>query len=361
MRYFKWQLVVSFITCVLMLMAVAVSRDGRIWGIEVNQIKVLEEEEEQSPERVLNDGTVVISTKSLAADLIGYGGPIPLEIYIRDGRIVDIKALRNAETPSYMMDVKRSQVFTAWIGLTPDEALQKKVDAVSGATYTSLAVIGAVKRGLQYAQSIDVEDVPSYTILFTAKFICGLIVVLMAAILPLFVRSSRYRLIQMLLNIVILGFWCGTFISYLLMVNYVSNGVRFWSSILPLLMLVVIFVYPLFGRSNHYCNWICPLGALQEVAGKCVKTKLHLSQSMNRYLTIFREILWAVLMLSIWVCTFFSWMDYELFSAFMVKQASWGVLAVALLFILLSFVVNRPYCRFVCPTGSLFKIYQNQK
>ena len=115
---------------------------------------------------------------------------------------------------------------------------------MSGATYTSVAVIGAVKRGLQYAQSIDVEDVPSYTVLFSAKFICGVIVVLMAAIVPLFIRSPRYRLIQMLLNVVILGFWCGTFLSYLLLVNYVSNGIRIWSSILPLLMLNIIFAYP---------------------------------------------------------------------------------------------------------------------
>ncbi|MDE6632216.1 MAG: 4Fe-4S binding protein, partial [Muribaculaceae bacterium] len=28
-------------------------------------------------------------------------------------------------------------------------------------------------------------------------------------------------------------------------------------------------------------------------------------------------------------------------------------------FILLSIIVNRPYCRFVCPTGSLFKRAEN--
>lgn len=26
----------------------------------------------------------------------------------------------------------------------------------------------------------------------------------------------------------------------------------------------------------------------------------------------------------------------------------------------LSFFVDRPYCRFVCPTGTLFKVSQNQ-
>lgn len=360
MKYFKWQLVFSFVTCLLMIIAISVNRDGRVFGYELNNYKV-EEEESVNPENILNDGTVVISTRSLASDIIGYGGPIPLEIYIRDGRIIDVKALRNAETPSYIDDVKRTRVFKAWIGLTPEEALNLKVDAISGATYTSDAVIGSVRRGLQYASSLNVDDIPSYTVVYSPKFICALIVILMACVLPLFIRSKRYRMVQLVLNIGVLGFWCGHFVSYLLLVNYTSNGVRIWSSIIPVILLLVVFLYPLFGKSNHYCNWICPLGSLQEVAGKCTKRKLRLSDKTNKYLTLFREVLWALLMLLLWSGLLFSWMDYELFSAFMVNQTSVIVIVITVLFIIVSLFINRPYCRFVCPTGTLIKIYQNQK
>jgi polyferredoxin len=66
-------------------------------------------------------------------------------------------------------------------------------------------------------------------------------------------------------------------------------------------------------------------------------------------------------MLVMWCGVWFDWMNYELFSAFLFNQAAWGVIVAALLFVALSFVVQRPYCRFVCPTGSLFRIAQNSK
>jgi polyferredoxin len=34
---------------------------------------------------------------------------------------------------------------------------------------------------------------------------------------------------------------------------------------------------------------------------------------------------------------------------------------VALLFVALSLFVQRPFCRFVCPMGTLFKLTQNAK
>ena len=40
----------------------------------------------------------------------------------------------------------------------------------------------------------------------------------------------------------------------------------------------------------------------------------------------------------------------------MVESASWVVIAIALAFAFLSAIVMRPYCRFVCPMGSMFKV-----
>ena len=56
-----------------------------------------------------------------------------------------------------------------------------------------------------------------------------------------------------------------------------------------------------------------------------------------------------------------SWMNYEMFVAFVLQSASWIVIVWALLFIVLSVWVPRPYCRFVCPTGTLFKLAQKIK
>ncbi|MCI7310122.1 MAG: 4Fe-4S binding protein, partial [Prevotella sp.] len=42
--------------------------------------------------------------------------------------------------------------------------------------------------------------------------------------------------------------------------------------------------------------------------------------------------------------------------AFVFQAAGWVVLVFAALFMVLAIFVPRPYCRFVCPTGTLFKM-----
>ena len=75
----------------------------------------------------------------------------------------------------------------------------------------------------------------------------------------------------------------------------------------------------------------------------------------------FRQILWAMLMLCLWTGVWFDWIDYEPFSAFVFQSASWVIIAIALAFVALSTVIMRPYCRFVCPTGSLLKYSQSSQ
>ena len=53
------------------------------------------------------------------------------------------------------------------------------------------------------------------------------------------------------------------------------------------------------------------------------------------------------------------WMDYELFVAFIFKSAAWVIILIAVVFILLSFFVPRPYCRFVCSNGKSIKVAYN--
>jgi len=145
------------------------------------------------------------------------------------------------------------------------------------------------------------------------------------------------------------------------MVNFLSNGINVWASLIAIVMLVCAFIYPLFGKKSYYCQHICPFGSMQELAGKCTKKKWKLGATTVKWLDRFRLLLWAVLMFCMWSGVFFAWMDYEPFIAFIFQSASWIVIAIAAIFILLSFFVTRPYCRFVCPTGTLFKLSQSSK
>ena len=142
------------------------------------------------------------------------------------------------------------------------------------------------------------------------------------------------------------------------MVSYMSNGMNVLTLIVPVIMLITAFVYPLFGKKSYYCTHVCPFGSLQELAGKCVGYKIKMKPKTAKRLDMFRQLLWAVLMLCLWTGVWFDWIDYEPFSAFVFQSASWVVIVIAVVFVALSTMIVRPYCRFVCPTGSLFKYSQ---
>ena len=102
-----------------------------------------------SSKTVLGNGTVVINTTTLCQNVDGFMGPTPVEIRIRKDTIIDVIALPNEETPRYFYDA--SKILKKWIGLTPKKGLELKVDAVSGATFSSDALIENMRAGLKRA------------------------------------------------------------------------------------------------------------------------------------------------------------------------------------------------------------------
>ena len=78
---------------------------------------------------------------TLKVNTLGFNGPTPIELCVYNGVITEIKALPNQETPRFFQRVLDSGLLTAIVGKTPAEARETPLDAVSGATYSSTAVI----------------------------------------------------------------------------------------------------------------------------------------------------------------------------------------------------------------------------
>ena len=365
----------SLVVVVLILAAAAILRDGRILGHdlrEAHEAKALKNDTlEMTP-----DGAFVVNTKPLAKDVQGYGGPVPLKIHIKDGRVAAVEAEPNAESPDFFNRAK--ELLNHWQNKSVDEALAEEVDAVSGATFSSKAIIANMQRGLAYAKqrgqwdedgSVGALETGAPPIVGSengsvgaletgASPIVALVVVLLGAVVPLFYNNRRLHLVQLAVNVVVLGLWTGTFVSYTLFLRVFSGGVSL-SAIgalaAPLLMLIVALIYPLAGRSGHYCANICPFGSAQELAGKLSRRKLRITPRVLKLLSVLRNLLWGVLMALLLTGTCTAWIDYELFTAFLYSSASVWVTVLAALFLVLSVWVPRPYCRFVCPTGALIK------
>lgn len=95
------------------------------------------------------NGMTVINTTTLGKDVQGFLGATPLKIYIQKNKVVKIEAMKNQETPKYFLKVKKN-LLDKWNGVKIKDAKKMKVDAVTGATYSSKAVIENVQLGLDY-------------------------------------------------------------------------------------------------------------------------------------------------------------------------------------------------------------------
>ena len=382
-----WARLLSLVVVVLILAAAAILRDGRILGHDLREAHEAKALKNDTLE-VTPDGVFVVNTKPLAKDVQGYGGPVPLKIHIKDGRVAAVEAEPNAESPDFFNRAK--ELLNHWQNKSVDEALAEEVDAVSGATFSSRAIIANMQRGLAYAKqhgqwgedgsvgalgtsaspieggsagALETRAPPLVSnsvgaLETSAPPIVALIVVLLGAVVPLFYNNRRLHLVQLAVNVVVLGLWTGTFVSYTLFLRIFAGGVSL-SAIgalaAPLLMLIVALIYPLAGRSGHYCANICPFGSAQELAGKLSRRKLRITPRVLKLLSVLRNLLWGVLMALLLTGTCTAWIDYELFTAFLYSSASVWVIVLAALFLVLSVWVPRPYCRFVCPTGALVK------
>jgi len=93
----------------------------------------------------LNNGITIYSTDAYGSRIRGYAGPTPLFIAVNEkGKIVSVAAAQNIETEEYFSYVLGSPLLKKWNGKTLKEAATFKPDAVTGATYSSTAVIRTV-------------------------------------------------------------------------------------------------------------------------------------------------------------------------------------------------------------------------
>ncbi len=112
-------------------------------------------------------------------------------------------------------------------------------------------------------------------------------------------------------------------------------------------MVVLAFI---FGR--HFCGYLCPIGALQELVYHIPLKKIVIRQKQT--LTIIR----LIVFLGIIAAAFL--FSTGLIQLFGIKSFfSLAITATSLVFVtvlVISLFIYRPFCRIICPTGLLFQV-----
>ena len=95
--------------------------------------------------------TTIVSTRGVVRGVKGFASDTPVKIFIEKGKIKKIEAQPNQETPSIF--ARAEEVLKRFVGKSVSEAQSMQVDAVSGATYSSKALVKTVKEGLKYYEN----------------------------------------------------------------------------------------------------------------------------------------------------------------------------------------------------------------
>lgn len=307
----------------------------------------------------------MFSTSPTADNIVGYQGPTETLVAVSpEGRVVKMavrKSYDNAPYVGYLdEDWSWPELFAGLslsdLGTYDLEA--HKVEGVSGATMTSMAVARGVIAMAQAAERPPRETAPSpqsLPIRMTSRQSGTVIIIACGCVIALSrLRGMTWvRVPYQLLLIAVVGFWNGDMLSQAMLVGWARHGVPV-SSALPLVLLAAAaFAFPSIGRRNVYCSHLCPHGALQQLLRPRGRRRGHLSPKTTRILAMIPVGLLGLVVVVAVTGLPINLVAIEPFDAYLLRIAGWGTLAVAVVGVIASLFIPMAYCRFGCPTGAL--------
>ena len=301
-------------------------------------------------------GSVLLS-EPYSNDIKGYNGRTPLRISMdNDSRITNVIIMDNNETPGFLSRVEKSGFFDSWNGLTAEEALAKDVDAVSGATYSSNGIQRSLKARLAVVARQE-ESISSKANKDWWKGVIVLMVVAMALVC-FFIpgKTKTLRLVTLLLSIAIIGFWRNALLSLTLFYSWLTSGFSLATQWVLIIMALLAIVLPLFTGKAFYCTYLCPMGALQELAGKCCRKKVNMSKTLVTILLIVRKLFLLTILILLTFGVIMDLAAFEPFGAFSIQNVWIVSIVFAVVILVISLFIPRPWCRFLCPTGLLLDL-----
>ena len=291
----------------------------------------------------------------------GYGGNIETAIrYDSNLLLTGINILRHRETPSFLRKVERKGYIKTLEGRPYTELIDPDFDIVSGATYTSEAISYCVRNSSRHlahefkGYSYPEDDIRM--IKFGIREI-SLVLLYLAALVSIYTRFRYRKLVRWITmtgGLIILGFWLAIPLTLFKVNTFLLGYWPDWHNELYWYLLVSGFVLSiLISRKNIYCNWICPVGCIQDCMGAIGGARPRFSRKVNTWLRYFsRTLAWSAIILALYTRNPAS-LNYEIFGVALNLTGQSYLFIIAGVFLIGSLFIKRPWCRYLCPIGPL--------
>jgi len=301
----------------------------------------------------------VVPSFLFASKVKGFAGEVPELIAFNDQDIIQgMVLMKHHESAEYMEYIVDEKLLERWNNKTIQEAIDTDVDAITAATETSEAIIHGVNLTLsgfsglaQKEETIKWQEIVQIILtLLTITF----------ALLVCFVRKlKKYRVHMLVAVAVVMGVMYQTMMSMSLLHGWAINGLPWYTNTLVVIVLLLSLILPFTTKKQFYCHYMCPYGAVQELAGKASPFKKRPMNWLTWKGVHLQTVLFVLLLIGLLTGYYPELSMIEPFPAFSVKVVSWGMIGFGAFFVGLSFFYSKPWCN-VCPTGFFFDSCKKQ-
>ncbi len=166
-------------------------------------------------------------------------------------------------------------------------------------------------------------------------------------------KLKQIRKPFLFLSVIILGFYLGACPEPVgtPFILFIGNSSMF--KIALILLLIPVIISLVWGRV--FCGWICPLGGVQEMIFSD-KTALALPAKVDKYLKWLKYLLLATFFYLNWSTGKNLWAEYEPFKVLFNFEGTIPAIIILAITILLCIVIERPFCRYICPLGAILTL-----
>lgn len=292
-----------------------------------------------------------------AGDGQGYNGSVGVLVQTdMSGIITRLNITTNHETPSYFQKLEKNNFLKTASQVKIDEyLLGEPVNAISGATVTSRAIMNGIRNGYAKGENISISN--SFKPSFGGLEI--LIVLLLLSGLTLHEIKNRkirqiIRWLTFMISFIFLGFVYNQPITLSRIVAILNGyfpdiGYEFYFYLLLGGSIMAI----IFTKKNIYCRSICPFGAAQEILAKTGRAKTFRPTFYKKL----KYIQWGITIGALLIALLLNnpaIAQYEIFGAFFQLTATSFLFGVLFIVVILSLFIKRPWCNFMCPMDGFF-------
>jgi hypothetical protein len=304
----------------------------------------------------------------------GYGGPLLLAVGADPrGRTEHVVIFDQNESVPFFRRVLDRNITGALAGrdCTDPAALGTDIDAVSGATISTNAILKATRaasrRIAAEGMHLPVPPEKETPIVFGKLEVTIFLLVLAAQVsfLKRFKYKKQFRWATLIGGLAIIGFLCATPIS-LVNVNACLLGYwPDWRERLGWYMVFAAFLLPILLRGKDtYCTHLCPFGAAQQCVGLVGGAKpRRLPRSLKNFGRWLPRVLsWGFILTALLYRTPGT-TNHEVFAVLFERTGTSFQVGLLVAVLLVSLFLRRPWCRYLCairPVADLLRSLRRQ-